>query len=77
PLQALALADSGQRLEELKGFPPLEVLGVDPEVALLVAFLERFAYYFHTLVLGGFCLICLRIGMKCSVSEQICMKTGA
>jgi magnesium transporter len=28
PLQALALADSGQRLEELKGFPPLEVLGV-------------------------------------------------
>jgi uncharacterized protein (TIRG00374 family) len=67
----------GIGLTESTMFLVYSVLGVDPEVALLVAFLERFAYYFHTLVLGGFCLICLRIGMKCSVSEQICMKTGA
>ena len=61
----------GIGLTESAMFLIYSVLGVDSEVALLVAFLERFAYYFHTLVLGGFSLIYLRIGMKCSVSEQI------
>ena|GEM_PF-1851510 len=61
----------GIGLTESTMFLIYSVLGVDSEVALLVAFLERFAYYFHTLVFGGFSLIYLRIGMKCSFSEQI------
>jgi uncharacterized protein (TIRG00374 family) len=61
----------GIGLAESSMFLLYSVLGVDSEVALLVAFLERFAYYFHTLVLGGFSLIYLRIGMKSSVPEQI------
>lgn len=49
----------GIGLTESTMFLVYSALGVNPEVALLVAVLERAIYYFYTLLIGGLCTLYL------------------
>ena len=50
----------GIGLTESTSFLIYSLLGVAPEIALIVALFERIIYYFYTLVIGGLCLVYLR-----------------
>ncbi|MEA3329439.1 MAG: flippase-like domain-containing protein [Nanoarchaeota archaeon] len=51
----------GIGLTESTMFLLYSFLGVNPEIALIVAVLERAIYYFYTLLIGGLCTLYLRL----------------
>ena len=54
----------GIGLTESSSFLIYSLLGVAPEAALIVALFERVIYYFYTLLIGGLCLVYLRLAIK-------------
>ena len=51
----------GIGLTESTMFLVYSALGVNPGVALVVSVLERFIYYFYTILIGGLCAVYLRL----------------